>query len=80
MGFADKLKDLGDKAKSAAAEHKDEISQAVETAAVVADRRTRGKYQAKISRAARKADGYVEKLTDDGSAAKPAEAPRPPAG
>jgi hypothetical protein len=62
MGFSDKLKQLGDKAKDAAAEHKDQISQAVESAAVVADKRTRGKYTDKIHKATQKTEGYVDRL------------------
>ena len=65
MGFADKLKDLGDKAKLAAAEHKDQISQAVETAGNVADQRTGGKYRDKIFKATQKAEGAVGKLAGD---------------
>lgn len=65
MGFADKLKDLGDKAKLAAAEHKDQISQAVETAGTVADQRTRGKYRDKILKATQKAEGAVERFAGD---------------
>jgi MT0933-like antitoxin protein len=41
MGLSDKLKQLGDKAKETAGEHRDQISQAVETAGAVADRRTK---------------------------------------
>jgi len=65
MGFADKLKDLGDKAKLAAAEHKDQISQAVETAGNVADQRTGGKYRDKIFKATQKAEGAVGKIAGD---------------
>ena len=35
MGFSDKLKELGDKAKDVATERKDQINQAVETAGTV---------------------------------------------
>jgi hypothetical protein len=68
MGFADKLKDLGDKAKLAAAEHKDQISQTVETAGNVADRRTGGKYRDKIFKATQKAEAAVGKLSGDAEA------------
>jgi hypothetical protein len=79
MGFADKLKDLGDKAKVAAAEHKDQISQAVEGAGTVADRRTGGKYRDKIVKATQKAEGAVEKFAGDAEPAVPDEPPAPSA-
>ncbi len=63
MGFADKLKDLGDKAKDAAAERKDQINQAVQTAGEVADQRTGGKYRNQISKATQKAEAAVERMT-----------------
>ncbi len=81
MGFADKLKDLGDKAKLAAAEHKDQISQAVETAGNVADQRTGGKYRDKIFKATQKAEGAVEKFAGDaepGQTEPTSSAPAPP--
>lgn len=81
MGLADKLKDLGDKAKLAAAEHKDQISHAVETAGTVADRRTGGKYRDKILKATQKAEGAVEKLAGDaetGQAGPSSSAPSAP--
>ncbi len=65
MGLSDKLKLLGDKAKETAAEHKDQINQAVENAAGIADRRTGGKYSDKISRATQKTGAYVERLTPE---------------
>lgn len=76
MGFSDKLKQLGDKAKDAAAEHKDQISQAVESAAVVADKRTRGRYTDKIQKATQKTGAYVDRLApDEGTEASSAGAP-----
>jgi hypothetical protein len=75
MGFADKLKQLGDKAKDAAAEHKDQISQAVETAGSIADRRTRGKYSDKIAKATSKTGAYVDRLApQDGEGETSAQA------
>jgi hypothetical protein len=80
MGFSDKLKQFGDKAKDAAAEHKDQISQAVESAAVIADKRTRGKYTDKIHKATQKTEAYVgglapEEQTETTSAGAPSPAP-----
>lgn len=73
MGFGDKLKqlgdkakesaaELGDKAKESAAEHREQISHAVETAGVVADRRTRGRYTDKIMKAANRTEAAVDKF------------------
>jgi hypothetical protein len=54
MGVSDRLKELGDKAKNAAADNKDRISGAVESAGAIADQRTHGKYSDKIARATEK--------------------------
>jgi ElaB/YqjD/DUF883 family membrane-anchored ribosome-binding protein len=62
MGLSDKLKQIGDKAKDAAAEHREQISSAVETAAVVADKRTKGRYTDKIQRATQRTESYVDRL------------------
>jgi hypothetical protein len=84
MGFSDKLKQLGDKAKDAAAEHKDQISQAVETTGTIADRRTRGRYSDKIAKATSKTGAYVERLApQDGEPAgeaTPTQASEPASG
>lgn len=74
MGLSDKLKQLGDKAKEAASEHRDEISQAVETAGRVADRRTQGKYTEKIAKATTKTEGMVDRFAGE-PARKPPEGP-----
>ena len=73
MGLSDKLKQIGDKAKDAAAEHRDQIQQAVESAGAIADRRTKGKYTDKIAKATTKTEGYVDRLA-------PQEAEPAPAG
>jgi len=62
MGLADKLKKLTTQATDAAAEHKEQIEQAVEKAASVAEQRTGGKYHDKIAKAEQKAHDYVEHL------------------
>jgi len=75
MPFADKLKDLRNKAEEAVVERKDQIEQAVQKAGTVADERTGGKYSEKIEQAGGKAVGLVDSLeasrrgTADGSAA-----------
>ena len=74
MAFSDKLKQFGDKAKEAASEHRDQISQAVETAGAVADRRTKGRYTDKIVKATTKTEGMVDRL-----AGEPAETEQTPA-
>jgi ElaB/YqjD/DUF883 family membrane-anchored ribosome-binding protein len=64
MGIVDKLKGLTSKAEDAAAEHKDQIHDAVEKAEVAADQRTGGKYHDQIQKAAAKADTLVEGLKE----------------
>jgi hypothetical protein len=60
MGFADKLNQLTKKAKDAAVDHKDQVEQAVEKAAGVADQRTGGQYHDQLLKAEAKADAYLE--------------------
>ena len=71
MGIADRLKGLRSKAEDTAAEHKDQIHQAVEKAEVAADERTGGKYHDQIQKAAAKADTFVDGLTDPEKPAAP---------
>jgi DNA-binding protein H-NS len=74
VGISDRLKQLTKKAENTAAEHKDQIKDAVEKAEVTADQRSGGKYHEQIAGAAAKAEAYVDKLEPDAS-----EKPRPPA-
>jgi hypothetical protein len=62
MGFGDKFKDLAKQAQDAVAEHKEQIHDAVDAVGVAADRRTHGKYTAKIAKMGEKAGDAVEKL------------------
>jgi ElaB/YqjD/DUF883 family membrane-anchored ribosome-binding protein len=71
MGIADKLKGLTSKAEDAAAEHKDQIHDAVEKAEVAADQRTGGKYHDQIQKAAAKADELVDGLKEPEKPAAP---------
>jgi ElaB/YqjD/DUF883 family membrane-anchored ribosome-binding protein len=71
MGIADKLKGLTSKAEDAAAEHKDQIHEAVQKAEVAADQRTSGKYHDQIQKAAAKADTLVDGLKDPEKPAAP---------
>jgi MT0933-like antitoxin protein len=64
MGLADRLKDLTKKAEDTAAEHKDQIHQAVEKAEATADQRTGGKYHEQIQKAGAKADSFVDGLQE----------------
>jgi hypothetical protein len=75
MGLSDKLKQVGDKAKEAASQHHDQISQAVETAGAMADKRTRGKYTNKIAKATSKTEGMVDRLAGEQEAETPAPVP-----
>jgi hypothetical protein len=78
MGFGDKFKDLAKQAQDAVAERKEQITEAVDRASVVADQRTGGKYTDKIAKVGQKAEQAVEKLggaRDDGDEAPVAEEP-----
>jgi ElaB/YqjD/DUF883 family membrane-anchored ribosome-binding protein len=75
MGLADRLGKLTKRAKDTAAEHKDQVEQALQKAAAAADQQTGGKYHDKIVNAEAKAEDYVEHLP----AAEPGSA-EPPAG
>jgi ABC-type transporter Mla subunit MlaD len=62
VGLSDRLKGLTKKAEATAAEHKDQIHQAVEKAEALADQRTAGQYHDKIAKAGEVANTYVDKL------------------
>jgi ElaB/YqjD/DUF883 family membrane-anchored ribosome-binding protein len=62
MGLADRLRQLTKKATDTAAEHKDQIDQALRKAATAADQRGGGKYHDQIAKAESQAEGYVENL------------------
>jgi hypothetical protein len=64
MGLTDKLKDAAKKAEDAAAEHKDQIRDAVHKAEAAADQRTGGRYSEQIQKAGAKADEVVDRLKD----------------
>jgi hypothetical protein len=74
MGLTDKLKDLTDMAKEAAAEHQDEVNQAVRKAGQLADERTGGRYHDQIAKAGAKAEALLEDLQQK------TKDPEPPAG
>jgi hypothetical protein len=79
VGLSDKFKQLGDKAKEAAGEHRDQISHAVETAGAVADQRTKGKYTDKIAKVTTKTEGMVDRLANEEPAEQPPHAAPDPA-
>lgn len=62
MRFAEKFNQLGKKAKDAAAEHNEQVRQAIGKAAATADHRTAGKYHDRIVKAETTAGAYVERL------------------
>jgi hypothetical protein len=76
MGIADKLKSITRRAEDAAAEHQDQLLNAVEKAEVAADEQTGGKYHDQISKAGAKAEGYVKGLKPE--SAPSADAPAHP--
>jgi MT0933-like antitoxin protein len=62
MGLSDKLKQVTEKAKESAAEHREQITGAVETAGAIADKRTRGRYSDKIAKATSKTEAAVDRI------------------
>jgi hypothetical protein len=62
MRLTDRLKNLTKKAEDTAAEHKDQLHEAVQKAETAADQRTGGKYHDKIVKAGDKADAYLDTL------------------
>ena len=64
MGMLDNVKRLGDKAKGLVAKNDDKVKQAIDKAAALADKKTKGKYSDKLGGAAAKAKEAVEKLPD----------------
>jgi hypothetical protein len=81
MGLADRLGKLTKRAKNTAAEHKDQVEQALHKAAAAADQQTGGKYHDKITQAEARAEGYVENLevSEPGAPEAPADTdPRAP--
>lgn len=77
MGISETLKHLTKKAENSAAEHKEQLTEAVEKAEATADKRSGGKYHEQITGAAAKAKSYVEKLEPQ-AGAKPAGDTPPP--
>jgi hypothetical protein len=64
MGLGDKFKNLASQAKEAVAEHKEQIHDAVDVASAAADRKTKGKYTAKIAKMNEEAGAAVDKVSD----------------
>ena len=80
MGISDRINELTKRAETTAAEHKDQIRDAVEKAQLTADQRTGGKYHDQIADAAAKAKAYVEKLEPDASEEPPSSSAQRSAG
>ncbi len=64
MGLSDRLKGLTKKAQAAAAEHEQQLHEAVQKAEVAADQRTGGQYHDQIQKAGAKADAYLDSIKD----------------
>ena len=64
MGITDRLKDLTKKAEDTAAEHKEQIQQAVQKAGTAADERTGGRYSEQIQKVGAKVQTVVDRLED----------------
>ena len=67
MGITDRLKELTKKAEDTAAEHKDQLRDAVQKAEEAADQRTGGRYHDTIAKAGDKADAYLDTLRPAGT-------------
>jgi ABC-type transporter Mla subunit MlaD len=73
MGLADRLKGLTKKAEATAADHKDQIRQAVQKAEATADQRTGSKYHDQIENAGAKVDTFVDRIKEPETPPKAAE-------
>lgn len=73
MRLADRLKDLTKKAEDTAADHKDQIRQAVQKAEAAADQQTGGKYHDQIENAGAKVDTFVDRIKEPATPQKAAE-------
>jgi hypothetical protein len=71
MAFADKLRELGNKAKNLAQGHPDQANRAVEKAGDEVGRRTGGKFDTQIDSAEDKADEVLGIDKDDRQPAAP---------
>ena len=71
MGLGDKFKDLAGKAQDAVADHKEQLHDAVDAASTAADRKTQGKYTAKIAKIGQKAGEAVDRAAGSEGAGKP---------
>ena len=80
MGLGDKLKDLRKQAQDAVVEHNDQIQDAMGVAGAAVDRKTHGKYTAKIANLGQKASDAVDKLGDPGEGAEGGDAGKPQGG
>ena len=71
MGLGDRFKDLAGRAQDTVAEHKEQLHDAVDAASVAADRRTGGKYSAKIAKIGQKAGDAVNRAAGGDDVDKP---------
>jgi DNA-binding protein H-NS len=62
MGIVDRLKKLTKRAEDSAAEHEDQIHEAVQKAEAAADQKTGGEYHDEIQKAGTKADALIDNL------------------
>jgi len=74
MGLADRLRQLTRKATDTAAEHEDQLDQALRKAGTAANQRTGGKYHDQIAKAESQAEAYVENLKAPAPPDQPAQA------
>jgi hypothetical protein len=69
MGFSDKLKEMREKAQQSAAEHREQLHDAIDAAGVAANQKTRGRHAARIAKFGDKAGSALDKFAGSEDAA-----------
>jgi hypothetical protein len=72
---AQKAQDLAAKSREYASEHKEQIATGIDKVEQAVDKRTKGRYSDKITKAGDKADAVLDKVAGPGDPAATGEAP-----
>jgi hypothetical protein len=75
MGLSDKFKNMAKQAQESVAEHREQLHDVVDAAGVAADRKTKGRYTARIAKIGEKTGEALDKV----SAQAQKHPPAPPA-
>src|SRR5690606_38977153 len=75
MGLTDKLKKATGQASKAVAENEEKLDSAIDKAAEFADKKTKGKYADKITKATDSAKKGIDKIAAKGGTDEPGSAP-----